>query len=111
MEFIFKGFSDAKAIRQFAFECVADDRSRTAVTVYADMTIARRYNILLQDMPLLCRRLLDEGRDKPCDGHVDFTEERMTEIRAAVRAAAEKKTARRPRPSPTAGQAWRTQQL
>jgi hypothetical protein len=107
MQYIFTGFQDSNAIRHFAFDCIAHDNSRTRVTVDADMALARAHNILLQDLPLLCLRLLESAEDRPASTHVIFTKEDMLEARTAARIASERKPAKRSRPSGNVGQAWR----
>jgi hypothetical protein len=108
MEFVFSGFRDVRTIREFSFERVADDRSRSKVTVDADMSLARKYKILMQDLPLLCRRLLDSLEDNGFSERVTFSEQHMTALVNAAREAAERKPARRHRPpSAATGQAWR----
>lgn len=110
MDYIFTGFHDANAIRHFAFEFVADDRSRTPVMVHADMAMARKYRILPQDLPMLCRRLLvanTQEQEGAVAALVTLTEDNMIGIQTAARDAAERKPSRRPKRSPATGQAWR----
>jgi hypothetical protein len=109
MNYIFTGFHQANSIRQFAFDCVADDRSRTQVTVGADLALARKHFILMQDLPLLCRRMLETSEDGARAEALTFTEDRMLAIETAIRLAkAEKKPARKPIASDRVGQAWRS---
>ena len=68
MHFSFVGFSQEKEFRMFEFETIAPDRTRTRLTVEADLALIRRYAIGLQDLPLLCQGLLerrDEGDTAP----------------------------------------------
>jgi hypothetical protein len=109
VEFIFKGFRDTNATRCFAFECVGSDRSRTNVTINADMIAAKKYNILLQDLPLLCRGMLQANQDTVLPASMTFSEHQMSEVQAALlQKAADRKPPRRGRVSPLTGQAWRT---
>ena len=109
MHYIFTGFRDSNAVRHFNFDRVAEDRSRTKVVVDADMASAREHKILLQDLPLLCLRLLETSDEAAHCESFTFTQARMLEIRNAAKAAGERKTAKKPqKPSPAAGQAWRT---
>ena len=59
MEFVLTGFKQFDNIRQYHFDAVGGDRSRQQVTVGADLGLIRRYGIPLQELPLLCRRLLE----------------------------------------------------
>lgn len=108
MNFVFTGFRQANAVRQFAFDCVADDKTRTTITVGADLALARKHEILLQDLPLLCLRMLELKEHQASAATVTFTEANMIAVEAAVKLAkAEKKAPRRPVPSEKIGQAWR----
>ena len=46
-------------VRRYYFDVVAEDRSRRQVTVGADLDLIRRFRMPLQELPLLCRRLLE----------------------------------------------------
>ena len=110
IQFILKGFSEVMGFRVFAFEGIAADRTRTAFTVETDLALTRRYGIRLQELPLLCRAVLerpDEGEDKR---EFTYTEQDMclfADCAAAVREAAKQR--KRPRRPATdqAGAAWR----
>lgn len=110
LQFILLGFTHDMGFRVFAFEGVAADRSRAAFTVRTDLALARRYGIPLQDLPLLCRAIL-ERRDGADKSAFTYTEEEMrihADDRAAVRSAAalKRKPFRRP-PTENVGAAWR----
>jgi hypothetical protein len=102
---------DENGVRQFAFDCIREDRSKMMVNIRADLTMARKYDIRLQELPLICRQFLDrlgEGGLKP---DVTVTEDQMAAIRNAAQSAAEKKPRKPTRPSPGTGQAWRNMHL
>jgi hypothetical protein len=107
MDIQFTGFRDTAGVRHFAFDLIAADRSRSRLVVSADMSLARKYDITLQELPLLCRRLLDEPHGQDRQGPVSLTEQHMAAIRAAVQAGAEKKRRKAPPVSPNTGRAWR----
>jgi hypothetical protein len=109
MIYIFTGFRQVNSVRQFGFDCVAEDRSRTQVTVGADLALARKHFILLQDLPLLCRRLLETSDGSALTDSLTLTEDNMLAVETAIRnAKAEKKPSRKPIASNKLGQAWRS---
>ncbi len=119
MQFILTGFTQDTGFRVFAFEGVAIGQIRTVFTVRADLALSRRYGIAMQELPLLCRSLLDRQEE---NGHnqeesseneraLTFTEEEMracADKRLADRALAalKRKAPRRPVVE-NAGAAWR----
>ncbi|HWZ32016.1 MAG TPA: hypothetical protein VNX18_11810 [Bryobacteraceae bacterium] len=113
MQFVLTGFTHDMGFRVFAFERLAEDRTRTKCTVRADLALVRTYGIHIQELPLLCRALLDRREDGDKIPSLTFTEEEMRTCaseRAAAREAAIKK--RKPPQKPAAenlGSAWRGQ--
>lgn len=101
MQFSLIGFSQDTGFRVFAFEGTAADRTRTAYTVRADLALTRKYGIRVQELPLLCRGILERVGEGEQQGTATFTEEEMrlysnncTEARdAAIR---KRKLLRRP---------------
>ncbi len=114
MQFVLTGFTQDLGCRVFAFEGVAADRIRTAFTVRADLALIRRYGIQIQELPLLCRSVLerrDEGNEMQA---FIFSEDEMrtwATARAAAKdeAAHRRKPPRRPAPEGL-GAAWRSPQ-
>ena len=118
MQFILTGFTQDTGYRVFAFEGVVVGQIRTVFTVRADLALSRRYGIAMQELPLLCRALLDRQEDEKGQEEdslakhaLTFTEEEMrawADKRAADRALAalKKKAPRRPVVE-NAGAAWR----
>jgi len=108
MEFVLVGFKQLDAIRQFSFDVVGQDGTRQQVTVGADLGLIRRYGIPLQELPLLCRRLL-ENRAKietTMFAESDMIEH-VKERAAQAKASMEKRRAHRRPVSNRIGQAWR----
>lgn len=95
LRFILTGFTQDVGFRVFAFERVADDRTRTACTVRADLAMSRSFGIQMQELPLLCRGLLEKRNDGGEEGALTFTEDEMrlymVDRRAARDAAAKKR--------------------
>jgi hypothetical protein len=115
MQFILTGFKQDGEFRVFGFEGVAADRARTSFTVRADLVLSRRYGIRLQELPLICRGVLEQRAESETEHALTFTEEAMrTHMSngAAARAllAQNRKAPRRPR-SENVGAAWRTAQV
>jgi hypothetical protein len=115
MQFILSGFTQSKGFRVFTFEGVAVDRprTRTIFTVGADLALIRRYGIQIQELPLLCRALLDGLDDGEAAHALIFTEDKMRTCandRAAAKdaAAAKRRPPRKP-PAGNLGAAWRVQ--
>ena len=103
MQFVLTGFKQHMGFRVFAFEGVGADRSRTAFTVQTDVALSRSYGIQLQELPLLCRKLLDRCDEGQEQRTFTYTEEDMrlfANDRAAARDAAKHKR-RPPRRPPT----------
>jgi hypothetical protein len=65
MEFVLIGFRQESNIRRYAFDAVSAAHVRTHVTVGADLSLARKYRIPLQELPLLCRRMLENMAQAP----------------------------------------------
>ena len=113
MRFIVTGFTPDTAFRVFAFEGIDADSARTEFTVRVDLSLIRRYGIHIQELPLLCRRLLERREDLEPEHNLTFTEADMCRHHsdcAAIKEAAAQKKARKP-PSENAGAAWRTAPL
>jgi hypothetical protein len=110
MEFVFSGFNQQNTIRKYSFQRVASDRSRTWFTVTADLALLKKYSIAVQELPLLCRRLLEAQSEDEQARAFTFTEQDMLTFvgkRTAEREQASQRRVHRRPPSPRAGQAWK----
>lgn len=109
LRFILNGFKQDAGFRVFAFQCVEADNSRTDFTVRADLSLIRMYGICVQDLPLLCRELLEKRTDSEAVRLLTFTEDDMRQYRADRKVAEEAaKRRKQPRISPPGnGAAWR----
>jgi len=118
MQFILTGFTQEREFRVFAFEGIAADRVRTPFTVRANLALSRTYGIRLQELPLMCRGILEHREEGPEVGDPEnaltFTEEAMrlhaSNCVAARALAAQKKKAPRRPGNETNGAAWRSPQ-
>lgn len=61
-QYLLKGFRQEREFRVFVFDVVEADSTRSEFTVKADLALSRQYGIRLQELPLLCRCML-ERRD------------------------------------------------
>lgn len=90
MRFAFVGFDQNASLRRYAFQQNVDG-IRTAFTVGVDLALIRGFGIRIQELPLLCRELLEqqvEGREIRA---VTLTEKEMrvhAEKRSIARVAA-----------------------
>ena len=114
MQFILTGFIQDKGFRVFAFEGVKADRTRAQYTVRADLGLIRKYGIRVQELPLLCRGLLDTCSENEQKRALVFSEDdmqlRLKDRELAREAAGMRKPLRRPAGT-NGGAAWRAPQL
>jgi len=96
MQFVLRGFSQVVGLRVFAFEGIASDRTRAMFTVSADLALSRRYGIRQQDLPLLCRAVLERCHEGVETREFAYTEDQMRLY--ADGAAAREEAAKRKKP-------------
>ena len=114
MRFILNGFVPDRGFRLFSFEGLEIHEgvaTRTAFTVRTDLSLIRGYGIRVQELPLLCRELLEHRVDSDVARHFIYTEEDMrlhqADRRAAQEAGISKKVGSKT-PAEHAGRAWRS---
>jgi hypothetical protein len=99
MQYILTGFTQDAGFRVFGFEGVGDDRSRDDYRVKTDLSLIRKYGIRVQDLPLLCRGML-ERRDETLEQHTfTYSETEMrgyASVTASRQPTAPRKIAPRP---------------
>jgi hypothetical protein len=114
MQFILTGFTQDREFRVFAFEGISADRVRTPFTVRADLALSRIYGIRLQELPLMCRGILEHREEGEEQSALTFTEDAMrlhaSNCVAARALAAQKKKAPRRPANENNGAAWRSPQ-
>ncbi len=86
-QYILTGFSQTACIRLYAFEGIGDGR-RVDYTVAVNLSLIPNYGIRIQDLPLLCRELLQKRVESSEISALTYTEDEM-------RAQAEKLAAER----------------
>jgi hypothetical protein len=115
MQFSLIGFSQDMGFRVFAFEGTAADRTRSEYTVRADLALTRKYGIRVQELPLLCRGLLERAGEGEQKCTATFTEEEMRlhahNCAAARNAAMQKRKSPRTPPTQQIGSNWRVPQF
>ena len=101
MHFILKGFSQDSEFRVFAFDGITEDWTRSPFTVRTNLALTRQYRIRLQELPLLCRTVLERRHEGEEQQGFTFTEEdmRLYADRAAAREEAAKQRKRRRPPA------------
>jgi hypothetical protein len=101
MEYVLTGFRQDNNIRRYTFQGIELDWTRTEFTVDVDLGLIRKYEIPVQELPLLCRHLLQRQTAVEPRHMLTFTEEDMhghARARLAEQQAAEqRKTQRRVR--------------
>ena len=111
MRYILTGFTFDTGCRVFAFQGIRDDNTRLEFTVRADLSLIRKYNIRLQELPLLCRGLLERRPETEGTRHLTLGEDGMRlyqeDCATIKQAAAQKKRPPRKPLSENAGGAWR----
>jgi hypothetical protein len=100
MQFVLVGFSHDLGFRVFSFEGIAADRTRTRFAVRTDLALIRDYGIRVQELPILCRGLLERRDETQRERTLTFTAEemRLHAVNCAAQrdAAQRKKASRRP---------------
>ena len=80
MHYKLLGFSQHGSVRRFLFQrATGMETLSKPFEVHADILLARRFNVMLQDLPSLCSRLLMGAGEKPLSGPHRLSE---TEISA-----------------------------
>jgi hypothetical protein len=106
MQYVLTGFTQDSGFRVFAFQGIGADQTRTRFTVRADLSLIRIYEILVQELPLLCRALLEQAGELAGEQSLTYSEDEMrrhADIRIADKEAAQRKKSLRripPRPRP-----------
>ena len=97
-QFFLTGFSQAAGIRTYAFQCRMD-ATWNAYTVEVDLALIPGFGIRIQELPLLCRELLQQQSQPVEKSAVVLTEQRMrshAERLAVARQEAEHKRKSKP---------------
>jgi hypothetical protein len=111
MQFVLTGFTQDTGFRVFEFDYVGPGQPRTQFRVRADLGLIRRYGIQVQDLPLLCRAVLERREESEVAREFTFTEEKMNtharDCAAAKELAAQRRKPARKPVGENLGAAWR----
>lgn len=94
MLYVLTGFAQDGGYRVFRFEGIMAKQERVSFSVRADLSLIRRYSIQIQDLPLLCRAVLESRDESDDERALTFGENQMrvhAEFRAEARLAADAK--------------------
>ena len=107
--FLLTGFTQAAGIRIYAFEGRVDAK-RIDYTVEVDLALIHGYGIQIQDLPLLCREILQQRVEPDEISAIVFTEQRMRSHAEKLAIAREEAQSRKKHPkhipSPNADNGW-----
>lgn len=87
MLFLLTGFTEVTGFRVFSFEVTEKDRTRTKYTVRADLALSRECGIRMQELPLLCRGLLDQRNESDATRSLTLTKDDMDRHASASKAS------------------------
>ena len=110
MQYILTRFTHEMGFRVFEFEGIGEDRVRTEYKVRADLALIHKYGIRVQELPLLCRGILEGRKEDEAQQTFTYTESDMrrnAELSALRAADSQKRKAPRKPPSANVGIAWR----
>jgi hypothetical protein len=91
------GFTHENGFRRFSFDRLGDDHVRTRCTVRADLALIRGFGIQIQELPLLCRGVLDRSDEGSEIQTLTLAEGDMRKY-ASDRAALRKQAAKKRKP-------------
>lgn len=109
-QYLLTGFTQEKDFRIFEFEFVDENRTRCRCAVRANLNLLRQYSIQVQELPLLCRRLLEDCPERPAGRLMTFEETSMQEharLAKLEREELQRRRGNRKTPVPTPGAGWR----
>lgn len=98
MRYILTGFTHDAGMRVFAFQGIGEDRVREDFAVRADLALTRRFGIQMQELPLLCRGILERRDEGEQERAFTYTEAEMR-VYSEVRALRVKPARKKPTPA------------
>lgn len=111
MEFLMTGYKQQGGVRRYTFKGTTPETTSLEFAVETEIALLPRYGIGIQELPLMCRRLLEKDGPRDAGTVLVFTEELMREhaehIASVRRAALDKRKPHRRPPAHRLGQHWR----
>ena len=96
MHYKLLGFSESDSVRHFAFQRVlCNGTASEKYTVTADVALARKFRITLQELPSLCARLLEARPEDSPSGTILLTDADLCVHAAANLVTAQQDAAKR----------------
>ena len=96
MHYTLLGFWQSDSVRNFAFQKVLGNGSASEkYTVTADVALARKFRITLQELPSLCARLLEARPEDAPSGTIMLTDVDLSVLAATNLATAQQEEAKR----------------
>ena len=91
MEYVLTNFEQQLNIRRFFFRGTNAAREKLEFIIGIDLSAARKYNIPVQELPLLCVRFLEERNSEAQPRGINFTDSQLASY-AAQRDADKKRS-------------------
>ena len=95
MHYKMLGFSQNDSVRRFAFQRTGHGIAAAAFVVVADLAVARKFHITVQELPSICSRLLESISEDQPGATIVLTDAEFTVHAAANTAAAQVDQAKR----------------
>ena len=98
MTYVLTGFFQDGGFRVFSYDGITADHRRSPFWVRADLALARQHKLPVQELPLLCRGVLD-NRDAESEEHtLTFSRAEMARLATTREQATGARRFRRPMP-------------
>lgn len=79
LAYVLLGSQTRANVREYTFQGTTSSQRHVTFIVHVDLKAALKHRIPVQEIPLLCRRLLEEKPVADQESEVSFTEERMAD--------------------------------
>jgi hypothetical protein len=83
MEYLLENYRQTSGVRVFVFDGISPDRTHARFTVSVDTALLAAHSIALQELPLLCRQLLEERATSGGSHTLTFAAADMEHLAAA----------------------------
>lgn len=100
MTYVLTGFFQDGGFRVFSYDGISSDHRRSPFWVRADLALARQHKLAVQDLPLLCRGVLDNRASEAGEHTLTFSKAEMAELAEARERAVSPRRFKRPMAKP-----------